>query len=176
MLRPAPDLDATDLETLWWGDDAIDRDASEPMLADWCRTGDTGKLTMRPGVEPSPVKYRALTVRELSQIPTLDGSGGAMVSRCYEAARYGLVSIEGLKLQRARMHGVRGLSDAALDRLTQYRATIPVMALHSEWLAAEGIPLELTDKDKAATFAADVAQWVGGLILAATFRAGRGAP
>jgi hypothetical protein len=169
VLKPAPDLEPTTYETLWWGDDAVDREASEPQIVEWCTTGEADKLTMRAGVEPSPITYRALTVRELAQIPILDGSSGTMASRCYEASRYGLVSIKGLKLHHSRHNGVRGLAESALDLLTGFQAHIPIMSCHQEWLTIEGYEFQADHPDQ--RLLTDLAQWVGGLILARTFRA-----
>ena len=178
MLRPAADLEPRRYETIWLGDDAVDRDASAGAVPHWAETGETDGLTMRSGIEPSPIVYRALTTRELSQLPLLDGSGGAIVSLCYEATRYGLLSIRGLRLRFAKHHGIRGLADASLDRLAEYHEEIPIMLLHARWLSCRGYELEPDPSGPAddAPMMTDLAQWIGGLVLAATFRAGRGDP
>jgi len=178
MLRPAVDLEPRRYETIWIGDDAVDRDASAGALQRWTETGETDGLTMRSGIEPSPITYRALTTREVSQLPLLDGSGGAIVSLCYEAARYGLLAIRGLRLRYARHHGIRGLADASLDLLAEYHAEIPIMLLHARWLRGRGFELEPDPSGPAddAAMTTDLAQWIGGLVLAATFRSGRGDP
>ena len=174
-LRPPPELTPETHETIWWGDDAVDREQSRPRLHHWCETGDTDGLVLVPGSDPSVISYRGLTTREVSQLPALDGSAASVMALAYEAARYGVVGVRGLPLARAQIRGVRGLTDAALDQLSALEADIPVMLAHYAWLRAMGVEMDDMPRDRAEELLrTDLAQWIGARVLALTFRARRG--
>ena len=168
-IKPTPGLEVSTHETWWWGDDAIDHEASAGQLSAWCETGDTSGLILRAGQRPSVVKLKTLTPPEVAQLPALD----RVVPACYEAARFGLVSVEGLRLRRELRDGIPCLSVEALQSLSTYRAAIPAFRAHYAWMRAYGVDIteqEMADAD--APFACDLAQWIGAQVLARTFRGG----
>jgi hypothetical protein len=164
--RTAPLLRAEPIDTYWPGDAAIDLGASD--VAGWCRTADASLLVPRQGERPSKVTFRGLTEREMSQIPEAELEGRSFAARCYEACRYGLVSIEGEALLRHRRSGVSGLTDATLDGLCRFVETLPFDLLLSAYYGALGVELpELQRQDVEVSLPI----WVGAHVLAATFRA-----
>ncbi|MHC4644080.1 MAG: hypothetical protein ACYTBJ_01165 [Planctomycetota bacterium] len=164
--RKAPSVTADIIDTHWYGDEHIDPDASD--VISWCRTAEADLLKPLPDKKLTLVRYRALTEREHSQLPLEDGTGQALMARCYEACRYGLVSIEGEKLVRRKFpSGVVGLSDSTLDSLSDIRADIPFgVAIHQIY---EAMGIKLDDPDTTAR-ETSLPIWLGGQILSATFR------
>lgn len=164
--RAAPTLQAAPIDTYWPGDSAIDREASD--LDGWCRTADASLLVVRPGETPSKVSFRGLTERELSQIPVFDLDGETFAARCYEACRYGLVSVQGEPLHRLRIKGIPGLDDATLDDLCRFTEVLPFDQVMVAYYGALGVTLPELKRQLIDT---SLPIWVGAHVLAATFRA-----
>jgi hypothetical protein len=164
--RPAPQLRPEILETAWWGDDNLDQDQSD--LNEWCRTADIEHLKPLPGQELAIIKYRGLTPTEYAQVPNApEPDGGLFVAQCYQACRYGLISIRGYgNLSRAKSRGIRGLTQAQLDELSAEEVVedIPMTLAMRELY-------ELKDEgDKIENITTPLAVWLGVHILRETFR------
>ena len=167
--RRAPNLGPTQIDTLWFGDEAVDQKSSD--LDNWCRTADPAHLVMKDGEKPVKIVFRPLTEREESALPiTNEGDPRGITARCYEAARYGLMRVAGENLLRRRNeHGLMGLTDAVMDELTDIRADIPLGYAFDSWNDALGI--EGNRKDRPLNVDSSLVIWVGIHVIAATFRA-----
>jgi hypothetical protein len=165
-IKAAPRLEPEALETAWIGDDAIDLSASD--IDRWCETGDPSVLVARAGGEIARIRYRALTDREVAMLPRSDGDDHGLHPQWFlEAARYGIVSVDGISLRRRRSGGVVGLADASLDMLAAQYAPIPLV------LALWAIHGDGPRPDSAERISVSLAEWLGVRVLAETFRARR---
>jgi len=171
-LKKTPPLESTESTTYWWGDDAVDHEASAGQLAHWCETGEPDGLVMRAGAKPAAIVLRPLGVREVGALP----ERAEVLACAYQACRYGLVSIDGVRLRRMRSKdGLVGIIDVDLDALTLHQASIPGWLAMYAWLRASGfdIPAE-QQADAGELLRMDLAQWIGAQVLARTFRLGLG--
>jgi hypothetical protein len=163
--RSAPQLRSRILETAWWGDDALDQDASD--LNEWCRTADIECLKPKAGERLDVIKYRGLSSTEQAQVPNAtEFDSGLFLAQCYQAVRYGLISITGFRLDRSRSRGLRGLTQASLDQLSDadFFEKIPLGLAIRELYGTEddGAPIE--------DIPTSLAVWLGVHILRETFR------
>jgi hypothetical protein len=160
--RSAPQLRSRILETAWWGDDAIDPDASD--LKEWCRTADIECLKPLDGQKLDVIKYRGLTPTEQAQVPNAtEFDSGLFLAQCYQACRYGLISITGIQLDRSLS---RGLTQASLDELNEpeFLADVPLALAIRELYGTEDDGAPIND------IPTSLAVWLGVHILRETFR------
>lgn len=166
-IKPPPPLEDTRLTTLWIGDPAIDVEDSD--IDRWCETGDPDYLTARPGEKASAITYRRLSELELGALPSGGGQGG-FERRMIAAACYGLVSIDGLKLQ----HEIKDeLYRVAFTQLAsfheEWRATIPLWRPGNVMFQVER-GVDLVDPSKGREEESSLPVWLGVQILARSFR------
>jgi hypothetical protein len=113
--KQLPPLEALRAETVWPGDDAFDQDSPDLSRFLTSLGEDTGVLKLKGKEKPARVIYRALDPLELD---AAIGRGASMLH--YEACRYGLVSIDGIDLERViHRNGLEGLSQECLTDLTK---------------------------------------------------------
>lgn len=176
--RPAPDFRARVRTTHWWADDAIDRGASDRDK--WFRTADPDHLVMLPGERAAEIKWRPLYPWEMKGLGFGDDSESALVSRCEEAFRIGLVSIEGFSLKRSRASTISRIDDATMSEIYGEidEAELPYGKIVSVIVDAFS---DLGDGDAEKVWSGieeriapmELSVWLGGHILAASFRAKR---
>jgi hypothetical protein len=177
--RKAPTLRLKVRETGWWGDEALDREASDMLK--WTQTADMEHLVPLPDQELLTVRWRPLHEWELSSLSFSDESAEAFISRCYEATRIGLISVPGEEIKRVRQASVSRITDASMDSLCEYRERIPsAQIVGVVTTASQGIEGEKSD-EFFASLPTDLKEtslplWIGGHILAATFRSFRRNP
>jgi hypothetical protein len=117
--------------TAWVGDEDADLDASD--VEEWCASANPEALVSRPRGKLTRIRYRALTERELMALgpPT----GDDLLVWFVEAARYGLVSIDGEDLGRVSRKGLRQIDQKSTDDLCDIKAEIPLDAAIAQWSA-----------------------------------------
>jgi hypothetical protein len=113
--KQLPPLGALRAETVWPGDDAFDPKKSDLTRFLTSLGEDTAGLKLRGEEKPARIVYRALDPLELDAAV---GRGASMLH--YEAFRYGIVSIDGIDLERViHRNGLEGLSQECLTDLTK---------------------------------------------------------
>lgn len=170
--RQAPKLVTTPVETCWIDDDAIDADASDAKK--WATTGTMDGVVTLAGQKPGRIRYRALTEPELDVLPP-DGGDEALLARFYAAAAVGLVSVEGEHIDRERRSNAWRITDSCVSRLCEYHAPIHWNAVLHAYFASIGVDIPLDEKDAERRADVSLPAWVGVHVLAASFRARRGA-
>jgi hypothetical protein len=144
-------------ETVWIGDPAVDLDNTNVDL--WIETGEG--YSIKPGMQPSLIRYRALNSLELKN--TLQASSVFFMNQANECVRYGLVSIEGMKLHRTIIGGIGCLDNHSLLVL---KHPLNVNKVTNLLFESFGI-----DKVEASDRVGDTSllEWLGGLIARDTF-------
>jgi hypothetical protein len=158
------EFESGDHEVAWIGDPAVDLDRVDAAVVEaWRADGEARHLPVRPKEKLSRIKWRPLDRRERDEAVAISGyrvrEDGEIDAHGYlalmvEMTRFGLVSVEGLRLGRDRYHGVRGLDDATMRRLAAVRI--------GPQPEGSPIPEHL-----------GLLPWLGGRIAEATFREGR---
>lgn len=155
------DFEAEVKETVWLDDPAVDLERTD--VKQWFETGEG--FALKPQEKATVIKWRALEPDERFEAGAMSdlrrGANGELdpfsTTRYHRnAARFGLVSVEGGRLGRTHHHGVLGLDDRTMSKLSRMVITSPPPALQQC-----GIKTELRFLD-----------WLGGLISAASFRDG----
>lgn len=163
-VKRAPELRATCSETYWIGDPAIDRDASD--VASWTATADPAALVVHPGQAPSKITWRPLTETEVLE---LTSDPGHALTRLLDAFRLGLVSIEGVSLERRVIRGRGWIDQRDVDGLMALEAPIPNYLAMRAWVSVDpafpGVEWRLDGEVRT-----PLPIWLGAMILAGTFR------
>jgi hypothetical protein len=132
-------------ETAWAGDPAV---ASVSDMARYVAEADADALELKPGKRASVIRFRGMTEREVYRVQRASREDGGGDTQFVEACRYGLVSIEEVSLPRAKVGGLLGLTDAALDTLFTATADLPITALMNVHARAVGVaPVAEPPKD-----------------------------
>ena len=160
--KRTPQLEPTTYDTVWPGDDAVDLTSPQTDLDQYCRSlGDPAFLSIRPGMIPARITYRALTQREL------DATAGAREMAPYEAFRYGIVSIAGERLLRTKHRGIQGLTDGCLDGICEIETELPWYHAINTMAREAG---DTSETERVPTIRVPLPVFVGTLIQGATFR------
>jgi len=126
------------VESMWWpGDPAIDLEMSD--VAAWCNSGGKTGLVKRQGQEVSEIVWLPLDGPAYDVVVSITSKG--IINACYEAFRYGVVSIEGLGLVRERDdRGIIGIKDSNMQALYAEKMPLPSTLLDS-------LVMEITGQD-----------------------------
>jgi hypothetical protein len=142
------DVDIKPRETMWPLDPDVDLGASD--VQSWLRTGDG--LVPRQLGHPSIIKWRPLTLPEQGCIFSALKTGGGAASDEYSMSvlcvAYGLVSVEGLKLETEAAPTGRKLKALSVARFEKLAGNVDGLGYMSPIM------------------------WLGGLIAQASFRHG----
>lgn len=170
--RSAPEMRGTVYDTVWIGDENADLSASD--INKWCATADPEFVKAVEGKKLAKIRYRALTEREEGMLPRGTPDEPKVERMCCEAARYGIVSIDGVALARSRIDRVLGLADSTLDELCEHKEPMPLSLAFRSWSSALGTDeSDEPTKDQLDHVSVSLPVWLGVHILAATFRARR---
>ncbi len=112
-VKQLPPLEATQAETVWPGDDCFDPEGSDLERFLISLGSDVAALKLREADRPARIVYRSL--RQL-EVDAMTARGPEMIP--YEAFRYGIVSIDGVDLDRQlQINGLTGVSQGCLEEL-----------------------------------------------------------
>lgn len=173
----APNIGLTELETVWWGDEAIVKSDDDRTILDrWATTGEVDGIKFvqgkGPDYAPSRVRYRALDELELLAVPDASSVGPRL--RLFTAARYGVIAIDGVDLMRVRDDsGFTCITVSEMQRVNNlFRAKIPMWRAMRQWIAAELGRDALASKGEGVDEDVGLPIWIGAQILARSFPEG----
>jgi len=157
------ELEAKVHETVWIRDPAFDIDSTD--IHRWYETGEG--YVIKPKEKASMIQWRTLEPLEKRQAMinawdigkgiARDGGSVPHHALAKECARFGIISFDGLRLDRTRFNGVLGLSDHSLAKLTAKLFQVE----NGKELGGDALPERFWMLD-----------WLGGLISVDTFRNG----
>ena len=158
-------------ETYWVGDDAVDKKLSN--IPEWARTGDKAFLVAKEGKEPDKVLYRGLTTAEMAILPISNDQETVHPNYLRVAAAIGLVGVGDTHLDRTKTQdGIKILTPAVMESLEvqdmMEKVPFPdVFYPMTVGKLGEEVKEEVKSQDSDISFA----EWVGVLVMGATFRA-----
>lgn len=166
--EPLDQLEVKEHGLIWPGDPAVDLEASD--LDAWARSLGTDGLVLKAGAKASAIRVRPLSTRELNRaLKEIDSEQHAI------AAKYGVLSVEGLDLSRDLVDSLGGLSRRSIDLLMhkQLRGPVKWFRLLDVMLEARGRqPLEVSDKVRDAVVPTELGYVLGVIALTLSFRLG----
>lgn len=118
--------------TYWLGDSAIDRTASN--IAIWAETASADALVIKPKEEPSLIKFRPLCEMEVNLLPDFE-TPRQLSNRFFEAARFGIVELEGVTLRKGSRKGRPLIGQAQADAINAaFRVKMPFWRALNQWV------------------------------------------
>jgi len=166
--EPLEKLEIREHGITWPGDSAVDLEASD--LTAWAKSLGQEGLVLKAGAKASAIRVRPLSIRELNRaLKENDAEQHAI------AAKYGVLSVEGLELSRDVVDSLGGLSRGSVDLLMhqQLRGPVKWFRLLDEMLAARGRgPLDVTEKVRDTVVPTELGYALGVICLALSFRLG----
>jgi hypothetical protein len=182
--RKAPEVEAGPRDTFFICDSNIDLEQSN--VYDWSLTANPDCLRPIEGKQLTRIRYRPLTELEIGQLPPNDGRYQNFLARIFEACRYGLVSIDGIKLSKTRAEmGLYALTTAQLNDLCEFTGDIYFSDLIDKYVdcwsslilnkenRSEQEEDRSEEKKESTTQDTSLPLWLGVHILLATFRSRR---
>ena len=174
--RKAPEVKAEPKDTFFICDENLNIEESD--IYNWSITADPEYLKPVEGKRLTRIRYRALTDLELGQLPILDGRYKTFLSRILEACRYGLVSIDGVKLAKTKGDmGLYRLTTYQLNELCEYEGEIYFQDLIDKYVESitgdsekEDEPEEEKKEEDQKTQKTNLPLWLGVHILLQSFR------
>ena len=168
------DFDNPIYETVWIGDTAVDREATD--VEQWLTTGEG--YVLLPQQKPSIIRYRGLTDREFLNVQT--DSQDYLGNMVTEIARYGVKSIEGQSLRKEKRGGIPCLTDDSLDALAAITEELPLgrhlnhlfrvtFELLEKRLGVELLS-QIPEHDESEIGEVSLVSWLAALVAARSFR------